>query len=68
MKAAPTTYGEGPARCGLLLSMGPIPEPAPIEADGIVWPEGWLRHEDGHGYTLLEMEQYLRTTYEEKVS
>ncbi len=58
-KAAPTTYGEGPARCGLLLSMGPIPEPVPLEDNGLVMPEGWLRHEDGHGYTILEMQQHL---------
>ncbi len=37
--------------------MGEVPSPVPLEDDGLVMPAGWLRHEDGHGYTILEMQQ-----------
>ena len=34
----------------------------------IVMPPFWRCHEDGHGYTVLEMEQYLRTTTKENAA
>ena len=32
----------------------------PIEQSGIqiVWPAGWLRHDDGRGYAVLEMDAW----------
>lgn len=43
-------YGEAPAHTGLTLSMGPIPDPVPLEADAIVWPHGYPPHHGTHQF------------------
>ncbi len=54
MKAAPTTYGEGPARCGLVISMGPLPPPVVLDAADIEWPENYAPHYGVHQMDLTQ--------------